>query len=224
MAEQLTFNLPVLTALGREDFFVSDANALAAERLEHPETWPNGKLVLTGPTGAGKTHLAQIWATTHGSEVIGATSLATRDIPAQASSLAIEVPENMDATTEEALFHLHNHMLAQRLPLLLVAREAPARWRLKLPDLKSRMEATDVVQIAAPDDALLSAVLVKLFTDRQIQIAPNLIPWIIARTERSFAAIQATVAALDAAALAEKRAITRPFARRVLDNMTKDAR
>ena len=224
MAEQLTFNLPVLTALGREDFFVSDANALAAERLEHPETWPNGKLMLAGPTGAGKTHLALIWAATHDAEVISATSLATLDIPAQASALAIEVPKNMDATTEEALFHLHNHMLAQRLPLLLIAREPPTRWPLKLPDLKSRMEATDVVQIAAPDDALLSAVLVKLFTDRQIQIAPNLIPWIIARTERSFAAIQATVAALDAAALAEKRAITRPFARRVLDNMTKDAR
>ena len=224
MAEQLTFDLPALTALGREDFFVSDANALAVERLDNFETWPHGKLVLAGPKGAGKTHLAQIWADTNAGEVIDADHLTTLNVTSRKSPLAVEVPREIAPSVEEALFHLHNHMAAQRIPLLLIAQDAPARWPLSLPDLRSRMVATDVVQIEAPDDALLSAVLVKLFSDRQLQIPPNLIPWLIARTERSFAAIQSAVNALDAAALAEKRAITRPFARRVLDNLTKDAR
>lgn len=225
MAEQLTFQLPVRTALGRGDFFVSGANALAVQRLDDTATWTNGKLALIGPEGAGKTHLAHVWANAQKAEITGTTALPGLDIPGRTTALAIEVPGTaLSPTEEEALFHLHNHMASQKLPLLLIARTPPARWPLTLPDLKSRMTATDVVQIDAPDEALLSAVLVKLFTDRQLQIDPNLIAYLVTHSERSFAAITRLVAALDAAALAQKRPITRQLARRVLDNLDKDAR
>jgi len=224
MPEQLTFPQYVLPALGRGDYFVSTANALAVARLDDTQAWTNGKLALTGPEGAGKTHLAHVWAEANNAEITDATTLPSLDIPSLRTPLAIEIPDTpMTTPEEEALFHFHNHMAAQKLPLLLIARQPPARWTIALPDLKSRMQSTDVAQIEAPDDALLSAMLVKLFTDRQLQIDPNLVPFLVTHSERSFAAITRLVAALDAAALTEKRAITRPLARRVLDKLDAEA-
>ena len=115
-------------------------------------------------------------------------------------------------------------MAAKHLPLLLIARTPPSRWPLALPDLQSRMEATDIVQIAPPDDALLAAVLVKLFTDRQLRVAPALIDWLTKRMDRSFAEAQRLVAEIDAAALSEGRAVTRTLAQRILDNAPNSAR
>jgi len=225
MAEQLTFDLPVRAALGRGDFFVSSANALAVTRLDDTEKWPNAKLALTGPEGAGKSHLAHVWSKANFGHVMLTTDLPSADIPGIDTPLAVEIADApMSSAEEEVLFHLHNHMIVQKLPLLLIARTPPARWTITLPDLKSRMQAMDVVQIDAPDEALLSAMLVKLFTDRQLQIDPNLIPWLVTHCERSFAAINRLVAALDAEALAEKRAITRPLARHVLDKLDEERR
>ncbi|MCG6882495.1 MAG: chromosomal replication initiator DnaA [Silicimonas sp.] len=213
MPEQLTFELPVRTSTARGDFFVSEANALAVARLEDTGGWPDGKLVLAGPEGSGKSHLGQVWA-----EAEDAYFLTS--IPAQTSlpetAMVIEIPEALSAAEEETLFHVHNHMVAHRLPLLMLARTPPARWRLALPDLKSRMEATDIVRIEPPDDALLAAVIVKLFSDRQLDIAPAVISWLVARIDRSFAEAQRVVALLDQAALAEGRAVTRALAQRVL--------
>lgn len=217
MAEQLTFDLPARESRARGDFFVSEANRLAVARLDATEGWPNGKLVLVGPEGAGKSHLAEVWAEAEGATRLHPADLATLDVPAIAGPVVLDPIEELTAAEEEPLFHLHNHLAAARHPFLLVARTPPSSWPLALPDLKSRMAAADVVRIEPPDDALLAAVLVKLFADRQLAIAPEVIGWLAARIERSFAEAARVVAALDAAALAEGRAVTRPLARRVLD-------
>ncbi|QMU57080.1 MAG: chromosomal replication initiator DnaA [Boseongicola sp.] len=224
MPQQLTFELPVRPALGRGDFFVSTANALAVARLDTTQTWPNGKLTLIGPAGAGKTHLAHVWAEAENAKLISPADLTTVNVAEITTPIALDDADQIPSSAEEPLFHLHNHHAAQRLPFLLTASEAPARWPITLPDLKSRMSATDVTKIDLPDDALLNAVIVKLFADRQLAVSPNLIPWLITRTERSFAAIRTLVAELDAAALAEKRAITRPLAQATLDKMHRNAR
>lgn len=220
MAEQLTFDLPVRTSRDRGDFFVSEANRLAVARLEDTGSWPGGKLALVGPEGSGKSHLAHVWAEVEGGEVVTPEALVGRDIAGIDHAVAVDVTatDRRGAVAEETLFHLHNHMAAQGLPLLMVARTPPARWDVALPDLKSRMQATDVVEIGPPDDALLAAVLVKLFADRQLQVAPAVIAWLTARMDRSFAGAQSLVAALDEAALAEGRAVTTALARRVMDN------
>lgn len=218
MPEQLTFDLPVRASRDRGDFFVSEANQLAVARLDAPDTWPNRKLILVGPEGAGKTHLAHIWAEDNGTVVTNPGALLACDIPEIDLPCAVEITDDpMTSAEEEALFHLHNHLAAQGLPLLLIARQPPALWPLALPDLKSRMEATDTVRIDEPDDALLTALIVKLFADRQIEVPPSLLTWLVSRIDRSFAAVDAAVAALDDAALAEKRPVTRDLARRVLD-------
>ncbi len=222
MPRQLTLDLAARPALGRDDFFISDANARALARLDTPESWPQSKLALVGPEGAGKTHLAFVWAETSGARVIDATSLASTDIGGVETPVAVDRADGVSGTNvaEEALFHLHNHLAAMSLPLLLIGRTPPARWPILLPDLKSRLAATDVVGIAAPDDTLLSAVLVKQFTDRGIAIAPHLIDWLVPRMPRSFRDAQRLVAALDAEALAQGKAVTRPMAAHVLENLT----
>ncbi len=227
MAEQLTFDLPSEPALGRGDFFVSPANAAAVETIQSWHDWPQGKLVLAGPAGAGKTHLAHVWAAMTGARIEDARGLGAADVPALASGpLAVEDADRIagDDRAERALFHLHNLMQERGHALLLTARTPPARWALALPDLASRMQGCALVTLSAPDDALLSAVLVKLFADRQVAVDARLIGYLTGRMERSFAGAGRLVEALDRAALAEGRAITRDLAKRVLDNLAGDAR
>ncbi len=217
MARQLTLDLPVRAALGREDFFVSTANALAVARLDAPDTWPRGKLALVGPAGSGKTHLAHVWARDAGARVVPAADTGALDIGGVSTGIAIDDADRLPDSAEASLFHLHNRLAEEGLPLLLTGREAPARWPVALPDLKSRLGATDVVRIDPPDDALLAAVLVKLFADRGLAVAPNLIDWMLPRMNRSFAAAADLVGRLDAEALSEGRAVTRRLAARLLD-------
>ena len=223
--EQLVLDLPSRAALGRDDFFVSPANALALQALDRWPGWATGKLALCGPTASGKSHLVQVWAARSGGAVVDAETLAQHDIAALAETGAVAVedvhlvamlPSARRAQAEEALFHLHNRLLGANGTLLVTGEGAPSRWDIKLPDLASRLRATEVATLDAPDDALLSALLVKLFMDRQLLVSPDLIAYLLTRIDRSFAAAKATVEALDRAGLSRKRAITPRLAGEVL--------
>lgn len=207
----------------RAEFFVAPANALALAALDDWAHWPQSKMLLVGPSGAGKSHLAQIWACDAGARMIAGADLAGADLPALSAATRVVV-EDAEAVAgndraETALFHLHN-LLAQSPggALLLTAAAPPRDWGLRLPDLLSRIQAAPVTRIEAPDDALLSAVLIKLFADRQLTVQPNLIPYLLARMPRSIGAARAVVAALDARALAEGRPVTRALAAELLDS------
>ncbi|MEO0484729.1 MAG: DnaA/Hda family protein [Pseudomonadota bacterium] len=215
MTNQLSFELPVGVSYGAADFHPGTASETARAMLTAPERWPNGKLILIGATGAGKTHLLQIWAQAQGAAVVDAANLPHRASTPVAVDGADAVAGNAEA--EEALFHLHNNLAAEGHALLLTARQAPPLWGLRLPDLKSRMEATTVVPIGPPDDATLQAILIKLMADRQLIPAPNLVGYLVARMERSYADAARVIAALDHLSLSEKRKITTALAARVLD-------
>ena len=219
MAQQLIFDLPARAAQGRGDFLVTHSNAAAMATVEAWPTWPNRKLVLVGPEGSGKTHLALVWAELTGARILDAAALPETDIAALAGqSVIVEGADSIAGTrpAEVALFHLHNLVLAEGGHLMLTARTAPSRCGLSLPDLKSRMEATTVARLDAPDDMLLSAVLVKLFDDRQITVTHPLITYLARRMDRSLAQAAQLVERLDRAALAEHVPITRSFAARIL--------
>ncbi|MFZ3581012.1 HdaA/DnaA family protein [Loktanella sp. DJP18] len=215
MARQLTFDWPTGVALGPEDFFVADANRKAFAMLSDPVRWPLGKLVLTGPEGSGKSHLARVFAASHDAAILSADALPSDLHPRTAT--VIEDLDRLPLAAQETMFHLHNHLAAHRLPLLMTARTLPARWDIALPDLASRMQATTPASIDAPDDALLQALLMKLFADRQLTLTPEVAAYLLPRIERSFAAAHRIVADLDTAALSEKRAITVRLAAQVLD-------
>ena len=221
MATQLPLDLPTRTALGRDDFFVSPSNAVALASLDSWQNWPNRKMVLTGPKGAGKTHLTHVWAETTGARIVQASTLATLDISALAQgNLAVEDVQSIagNVQLEEALFHTHNLVLAEGQHLLLTSTDAPSRWNLNLPDLKSRMEGTNIAALDEPDDSLLAAMLTKLFADRQLMPSPEAVTYLLRNMERSAAEAVRIVALMDRRALSEGRKISRKLALEVLQN------
>ncbi|MFT7596241.1 MAG: chromosomal replication initiation ATPase DnaA [Paracoccaceae bacterium] len=219
MPQQLSFDLPAKSALGRDDFFVSPANALAVAMIDATISWSNRKLALSGPAGSGKTHLAHVWAAQTGAVIVAARDLGDDDVPRLASGPVVieDVPQiARDTAAQNALFHLHNLVLAEGHALLLTGQGAPNLWGLSLPDLQSRVEAANHVALPAPDDALLAAVLAKLFDDRQITPKPNVIPYLVDHMDRSFEAAAAIVDRLDRMSLSESRTMSRPLAVRLI--------
>ncbi|PUB18681.1 DnaA ATPase domain-containing protein [Yoonia sediminilitoris] len=216
MSDQLTFDWPTGVALGPDDFFVSDTNARAFTMLCTPEAWPDRKLALVGPPGSGKSHLARIFLAQSEGQMLQAKDLAA-DFQPEATSVVVEDMEHLPRGSEEAMFHLHNHLRNTGGTLLMTSSEPPARWQIALPDLASRMSATNVTQIGNPDDAMLQALIMKLFADRQIAPKPALVQYLTLRIERSFAAAADIVDQLDRAALAQGRKINKSLARELLD-------
>lgn len=221
MTRQLVLDLPPEPRLTRADFCVAPPNRMALAAVDGWRNWPSRKMLLVGPPGAGKSHLAQIWAADAGAVLIAASALATADIAALAAggAVAVEDAEMLASNTaaEAGLFHLHN-LLAFSGALLVTARTTPRDWGLALSDLTSRMQASPLTRLDPPDDALLSAVLAKLFSDRQLAISANLIPYLVARMDRSIAAARVLVAALDAKSLSQHRPITRALAAEILES------
>ncbi|MDO5641972.1 MAG: chromosomal replication initiator DnaA [Paracoccus sp. (in: a-proteobacteria)] len=224
MARQLTLDLAPEPALGRDDFLVTPANALALATLDDPAGWPQGRMLLIGPEGAGKTHMAAIWAAATGAATVPAVALrvdsADQLLPEGGALLVEDVHLAAGlAGAEQALFHLWNLSAARGGLLLMTARGAPRDWGLGLPDLVSRMGAVAQTRIGPPDDGLLAAVLVKLLADRQLSAPPALIDWLVLRMERDLGLARRLVAALDAETMAAQRALTRPLAASVLADL-----
>lgn len=215
---QTAFDLGATVRLQRADFFVSASNAQAMATVEAWADWPGGKLVLLGLPGAGKSHLAQLWATMARAVVVRGADLAGLDLSRLGHRVVVEDAGLVagDEAAEAALFHLHNLTVPEGR--LLITADAPPRdWGLRLADLVSRLQAAQHVRLDPPDDALLSAVLIKLFADRQIAVPPNLIAYLVPRIERSLGAAAAVVVRLDMAALALGRPVTRTLAAEILD-------
>lgn len=223
MARQLVLDLPQDSSAAREDFIVAGSNAAALALLETPQSWPDSRLLICGDEGSGKSHLAAIFAQSSGAHVMQASALRAADVPDLAARPAL-VLEDADAPLprpewETAFFHLLNLTRAEGAQVLITARVPPARWGLSLPDLISRLGAITLAQLEAPEDTLLSQVLVKLFADRQLQIAPQLIAYLVARMDRSLAEAARLVACLDALALERRSPVTRALAQELLDNL-----
>lgn len=219
MAEQLVFDLPRRASLTRGDFFVSGTNAAAVAMIDTPQSWPNGRLVLAGPKGAGKSHLANVWHLATGAPIVRAEALERDDIPTLATHphLIIEDIDQLTQAGETQALHLLNMMMAAGGRLLMTARVPPSALTVALRDLASRLQASGVALLDDPDDPLLAQLILKLFADRQISPEPALIPWLVARLERSCAAAEAAVDRLDKAALERRQNVTRALAREVLE-------
>lgn len=213
---QLVLDLPHRPALGRDDFLVAPCNQAAVEWIDAWPDWPAPALALCGPGGSGKSHLAAVWQARTGAARVdpGDLSTALSDGEPPEEHLLIE---DLDGSADaEALLHLYNSVAERGGTLLLTSTTPPARWAVTLADLASRLRAVPVAEIGEPDDALLEALLVKMFTDRQLRVSPEVIAFLLPRMERSFAGARNLVERLDGVALAEQRTLTIPLARTVL--------
>jgi chromosomal replication initiation ATPase DnaA len=217
--EQLVFELPHRAAMGLEDFLVSDSNAAAVALVDRWPDWPIGAAVLVGPKGSGKTHLANVWRLRSDAVLANASALSRERVPDFAAAGALVVEDIPTLTDEAALFHLLNLVREQRLQILLTTDTAPGDLRIDLPDLRSRLKALPLASIEPPDDALLRAVLVKLFADRQLSVEPHIIDYVLVRMERSMSAAERFVSEADRRALVLQRRVTRAIAAAALDTL-----
>lgn len=222
---QLPLGFPQRPAHGGEDFLVAPPNADAVAWLDRWPDWPQPALVIHGPPGCGKTHLSHVFRAMSGAVAVGSADLTSADPTAVAGSGAAVVVDDaeavLDSDRERPLLHLYNVLKESGRHMLLTAVRPPAQWRIRLPDLASRMNASLAVAIRAPDEALIQAVLVKLFADRQLKVDADVIAYVLPRMERSFAAVGELAAALDAEALAHRRNITVPLAAGVLARLSR---
>lgn len=200
---------------------VAPSNQAAVAWIDRWPDWPAPALVIHGPASCGKTHLAAVWKDQADAALIDTAGLSAQnasDIALQGEHLVLDHidPWLGDRGAETVLFHLYNIMKEEKRTLLLTMRASPQRINFALPDLASRLRAAPAVTIDPPDDALLSALLVKLFADRQLQISHDVLTYILPRMERSFSAAHELVGAADRLAMAEKKSISVPLIRRVL--------
>ncbi len=217
---QIPFDLRPRTALGREDFLVAPCNRDAVGWIDRWPDWPAPVLVLHGPAASGKTHMAAVWKDMADAVWVDAKLLATQDanqISGTGKNIVIDHldPWVGDVDSETTLFHLYNQMKDRGGSVLVTMRAAPGQIDFVIPDLSSRMRAAPAVAIQPPDDTLLASLLVKLFSDRQINVAADVIAYMLPRMERSFAAAHHLVERTDHRALSEKKPVTIPLIRHV---------
>jgi len=219
----LDLDWPRKSALTRSDFIEGECNGEALAAVEDWHGWRDGRLVLCGGEGCGKSHLAAIWAARVGAHFIDAAALDPHNIR-DVAALSTVVVEDVDRRlamapdlprAEEGLMHLFNLMGERCGRLLLSGREPPARWAIALPDLASRMALPPVFQVGRPDVTLLSHLFLKLFDDRDIALDPKVAIFLAVRAERSFGAAHGMVDALDGYSVRTKRPITTAMAREV---------
>ncbi len=214
---QLALALDHQESFAREDFLPGPCNAAALALVDRWPDWPAQTVVLVGPEGSGKSHLAAIWAATAGARFLAARGLATALLPAALATGALVVEDLAAGQFDErAMFHLLNLAHEERAFVLLSTRTAPGGWTLSVPDLASRLKALPAVTLTAPDDVLLRGVLVKLFADRQLAVDESLVGFLAGRIERSIAAARAVVTELDREAMRRQRPLTRALAAELL--------
>lgn len=214
---QLAFALPHAESFTRDDFLEGPANAAGVALIDSWPDWPNRIMLLVGPEGSGKSHLAAMWAEAAGARSTTAHVLTAANVPGALATGALVVEDLKPADFDErALFHLLNLAREDLAYVLITARMSPVSFEIELSDLRSRLRALPVVSLLEPDDQLFRALIVKFCADRQLAVDESVVGYLATRIERSYAAVRRAVELLDREALSLGRPVTRALAAQVL--------
>jgi chromosomal replication initiation ATPase DnaA len=214
---QLALALPHAERLARDDFLQGPANAAGVALIDAWPEWPSRTMLVVGPEGSGKSHLAAIWAEQSGARSTTAHLLTATNVPGALATGALVVEDLRAQQFDElALFHLLNLAREDGVHVLLTARAPPSTFEIELRDLRSRLRALPVVTLDEPDDGLFRALIVKYCADRQMAVDEAVVGYLTTRIERSYAAARQAVALLDAEALRQGRPVTRALAAELL--------
>jgi chromosomal replication initiation ATPase DnaA len=210
---QLAFTLPHAESLTRDNFLEGPANAAGLTLVDSWPDWPSRIMLLVGPEGSGKSHLAAIWAEQAGARSTTAHALTATAVPGALATGALVLEDLKSPDFDErALFHLMNLAREDEAFVLITARTPPSQLQIELRDLRSRLRAVPVVPLSPPDDALFRALIVKFCADRQLTVDEPVVSYLVTRIERSYAAVRQAVELLDGEALRLGRPVTRALA------------
>ena len=216
---QLAFALPHTESLSRDNFLEGPANSAALALIDAWPEWPSRTMLLAGPEGSGKSHLAAIWAEQSGARATSAHTLAAANVPTELATGALVVEDLREASFDErALFHLLNLAREDGAYILITARLPPSALAIELRDLRSRLRALPVVSLLPPDDQLFRALIVKFCADRQLAVDEQVVSYLATRLERSYAAARQAIELLDSEGLRRGRPVTRALASELLGN------
>jgi len=207
--KQLTLGLPYCQTFERADFIVAPCNIAAVRWMDRYPNWGGHALLIYGPKGCGKTHLAHTFSDVH----LDGKTLSDVVLP----ETPRVVVEDIDCVADEkVLFHLFNWTKEQGIGLLMTARKVP---EFELPDLSSRIMMCQKVAILPPDDDLILAVLTKAFAERRVMVEQSVLEYAARYTERTFEAIQSLIDGADKLSLSQNRRITIPIVKQVLADL-----
>jgi chromosomal replication initiation ATPase DnaA len=216
---QLAFALPHAESLSRDNFLEGPANAAGLALIDSWPDWPNRVMLLVGPEGSGKSHLAAIWAEEAGARSTTAYALTAAAVPGALATGALVVEDLRSSDFDErALFHLMNLAREDEAFVLITARLPPPAFQIELRDLRSRLRAVPAVSLLPPDDQLFRALIIKFCADRQLAVDESVVSYLVTRIERSYAAARQAVELLDTEALRLGRPVTRALAAELLRN------
>lgn len=213
-AQQIPLSLPVDPSMGEDDFLITPSNEAATQLLAHAKV-----LILLGPKGSGKSHLARIWQQRNQATMLDGAACDLTQLPKAILWEDADKTAWNDVAQTNA-FHLLNSVKEKQLSLLITATTPPAAWPLTLADVRSRLLAIQVAQIDTPDDTLVAGLLLKHFKDRQLRVGEDVLNYLIPRIARDGGAIADVVRVLDELSLAHNRAITVPLVRTALEETT----
>ena len=214
---QLALALPHAESLTRDNFLEGPANAAGLALIDRWPDWPSRIMLLVGPEGSGKSHLAAVWAEEAGARSTSAHALTPTAVPGALATGALVVEDlKSEDFDERALFHLMNLAREDEASVLITARVPPSALEVELRDLRSRLRAVPMVSLLPPDDQLFRALIVKFCADRQLAVDETVVSYLTTRIERSFAAARQAVELLDSEALRLGRPVTRALAAELL--------
>jgi chromosomal replication initiation ATPase DnaA len=214
---QLAFALPHAESLTRDNFLEGPANEAGLTLVDSWPDWPNRIMLLVGPEGSGKSHLAAIWAEEAGARATSGHALTPASVPGALATGALVIEDlKSSGFDERALFHLMNLAREDEASVLITARTPPSAFQLELRDLRSRLRAVPVVSLLSPDDQLFRALIVKFCADRQLSVDESVVSYLTTRLERSYASVRQAVELLDSEALRLGRPVTRALAAELL--------
>jgi chromosomal replication initiation ATPase DnaA len=226
-SSQLVFDFEHRPALEAQDFLVTPCNQEAVAWIDKWPNWPSPAIVIHGPTGCGKSHLGQVFLARTSGVRVSSLQLLEKEPPAFLGGAEACLLDDLDVAftldnkhpLEEALLHFYNILKEHKITMMIMAKSPPSRWGISLADLSSRLKTATLAEISQPDDALLAAVLVKQFSDRQLRIDSEVVAFVQARIERSFYALGQFVAIADKLALAKKSRVSIPLMRSALEEL-----
>ena len=217
-AEQLPLAFDHGAASGRDDLLISARQAAAVAIIDAWPAWTSPVVILAGPPGSGKSHLADIWRQLSGArDIVPVEGSGAAELAAAGPVLFEDADRTPFSDTE--LFHVINSVRENRTGLLMTSHSWPLSWPVELADLRSRLRAATTVEIGEPDEELLTQLIFKLFADRQLHIDDKIAAYIVRRMERSFAAASSVVDRIDRLALSRRTKITRALAAEVLNEL-----